>query len=67
MFTPERGVNMGALLWLAALLVAIWIVLAIFVKLAGVGVHLLLFAAAIALIAWSVRRTTGGTTRTGQP
>lgn len=64
MFTPERGVSMGFLLWLAALLVAVWIVLAIFVKVAGFGVHLLLFAAAIALITWGVRRTTGGATRT---
>lgn len=55
---------MGSLLWLAAALVAVWIVLAVVVHVAGFAVHLLLFAAAIALMAWGVRQFQGRSSRT---
>lgn len=53
---------MGFLLWVAAAFVIAWLILAVFVKVAGFAVHLLLFAAAVALIAWAVRRFAAGTT-----
>ena len=43
---------MAFLLWLALALVAAWLVLVVLVKVAGFAVHFLLFAAALALIAW---------------
>ncbi len=54
---------MAFLLWLALALVAAWLV-----KVAGFAVHFLLFAAALALIAWGARKIASRATRTpGSP
>lgn len=50
------------LLWLALAFVAAWLILVVFVEVAGFAVHLLLFAAALALIAWGARRLAARTT-----
>lgn len=61
---PRGGVMMGFLLGLALALVAAWLILVVVVEVASFAVHLLLFAAALALVAWgarklAARRTTG--------
>lgn len=59
---------MAFLLWLALALVAAWLVLVVLVKVAGFAVHFLLFAAALALIAWGARKIASRATRTpGSP
>ena len=52
---------MGALLWLAAAFLVVWFVLFALVHVAGFAVHLLLFAAALALIIWAVRKASNRT------
>jgi hypothetical protein len=61
------GVQMAGLLWLALALVALWLILELVVGVAGFAVHLLLFAAAIALIGWAIRRNTSARTTTRTP
>lgn len=55
---------MTFLLWLAAALFVAWLVFAVIVEVAGFAIHLLLFAAALAIIAWGVRKVMGRPQRT---
>lgn len=54
---------MGALLALAFAFFLLWLVLVAIVKVTGFAVHLLLFAAALAAIAWTARKFAAHTTR----
>jgi Family of unknown function (DUF5670) len=53
---------MNALLWLAGVLLALWLAAWLVFEVAGFAIHLLLLAAVVLLIGWVVRRATGGRT-----
>ena len=47
---------MKGVLWIAAVLVALWALLWLGLKIASFAVHLLLFAAVVLVIWWAVKR-----------
>ena len=58
---------MGFLLALAFALFLLWLFLVAVLKVAGFAVHLLLFAAVLAVIAWAARKFAARTTRLPGP
>ena len=55
---------MNALVWLALVLIAIWVAAVAFFKIVGFAIHLALVAAVVMLIAWGVRKMSGPGSRT---
>lgn len=55
---PARGPSMNALIVIALILIAIWAILTIAFKAAGLIVNLLLLIAIILLAWWAIRRIT---------
>ena len=50
---------MNSLIWIAVLLVIIWVVARVFLAVTGALLHVLWIIAIIALIIWAVRKFTG--------
>jgi hypothetical protein len=51
---------MAFLLWLAAALIVAWFIVFVLANVTAFAIHVLLFAAAIALIAWGVSKLMHG-------
>lgn len=54
---------MNALIWLAVVLMGVWLVGVLFFKVVGFAIHLALIAGVVMLIAWAIRRFTGAAAR----
>ncbi|WP_373046935.1 hypothetical protein [Vulgatibacter sp.] len=52
-----------ALLWLAVALFVVWLLVVLFAEVAGFAIHLLLFAAALAVVAYFVRKGAARTSK----
>lgn len=52
------------LIWLALALLAVWVLLIVAFEVAGFLVHLLVFAAGVAVVAWLVRQASHHRTET---